>query len=390
MADLSDEELLAALGVETEPTRPASRSAQEERIIAGFEDIQRFVDQHGRLPELVEGRDIFERIYATRLERLRSLPDCRAILEPLDRQSLLQGTQDLQSKVNLSDEELLSALGVSQEGDSLTNLRHVRSSAEKKAAEEVAQREKCEDFSRFKGLFDQVQKELDSGLRSTRPFGIKAEIQPGRFFILGGQKAYIAEMGELFRQDYGDNDARLRVIFDNGTESSMLMRSLQRALTKDASSRRITDPVAGPLFASDAEDGDEESGTIYVLRSLSEHPNVAVNRDLLHKIGVTNGSVERRIYNANLDPTFLMADVEIVTSYKLMNINRAKLENLLHRVFEPARLDVEIIDRFGHPVVPREWFLVPLFVIDDAVEKIKDGTIMKYVYDPGQARLIER
>lgn len=391
MADLSDEELLAALGVEAEPTRQASRSAQEERIIAGFEDIQRFVDQHGRLPELADGRDIFERIYATRIERLRSLPDCRAILEPLDRQSLLQDSQDLQpGSIDLSDEELLSALGVSQDAGSLTDLRHVRSSAEKKAAEEVAQREKCADFSRFKGLFEQIQKELDSGLRSTRPFGIKAEIQPGRFFILGGQKAYVSEMGELFRQDYGDNDARLRVIFDNGTESSMLMRSLQRALTKDASSRRITDPSAGPLFASDAEDGDEESGTIYVLRSLSDHPKVAENRDLLHKVGVTIGSVERRIYNAKLDPTFLMADVEIVTSYKLLNINRAKLENLLHRVFEPARLDVEIIDRFGHPVVPREWFLVPLFVIDDAVEKIKDGTITKYVYDPGQARLIER
>lgn len=390
MADLSDEELLAALGVETKPTRQATRSAQEERIIAGFEDIQRFVDQHGRLPELADGRDIFERIYATRLERLRSLPDCRAILEPLDHQSLLHGFLDLQSRGNLSDEELLSALGVSQDAGSLTDLRHVRSSAEKKAAEEVAQREKCADFSRFKGLFDQVQKELDSGLRSTRPFGIKAEIQPGRFFILGGQKAYVAEMGELFRQDYGDSDARLRVIFDNGTESSMLMRSLQRALTKDATSRRITDPSAGPLFASDAEDGDEESGTIYVLRSLSDHPKVAENHDLLHKVGVTIGSVERRIYNARLDPTFLMADVEIVTSYKLLNINRAKLENLLHRVFEPARLDVEIIDRFGKPVVPREWFLVPLFVIDDAVEKIKDGTIAKYVYDPGQAKLIER
>ena len=119
----------------------------------------------------------------------------------------------------------------------LTDLRHVRCSAEKKAAEEVAQREKCADFSRFKGLFDQVQKELDSGLRSTRPFGIKAEIQPGRFFILGRQKAYVAEMGEMFRQEFGDSDARLRVIFDNGTESSMLMRSLQRALTKDAAIR---------------------------------------------------------------------------------------------------------------------------------------------------------
>lgn len=391
MADLSDDDLLAALGLAVEPVRHSSRSAQEERIIAGFEDIQKFVEQHGRVPALGEGGDIFERIYATRLARLRSLPDCRAVLAPLDRQGLLTASPDTALTGPMaSDEDLLMALGITHDAVELTELRHVRSSAEKRAAEEVAQREKCLDFATFRGLFDQVQKELDSGLRATRPFGIKAEIQPGRFFILSGQKAYVADMGEVFKQDYGDNDARLRVIFDNGTESSMLMRSLQRALTKDTSSRRITDPSAGPLFACDAEDGDEESGTIYVLRSLSDHPKVVSNRDLLHKVGVTSGPIERRLCNARLDPTFLMADVEIVTTYKLLNINRTKLENLIHRVFDPARLDVEIIDRFGHPVTPREWFLVPLFVIDDAVEKIKDGTITQYTYDPTQAKLVMR
>lgn len=389
MAELSDEELLAALGVDTDPGGTKSRSSEEERIIAGFEDIQRFVDQHGRLPELGEGRDIFERLYAVRLERLRSLENCRVILEPLDRQGLLATTDDPRHLApTVSDEELLSALGVADTDGGLTELRHVRSSAEKRAAEEVAQREKCLDFGKFKPLFEQVQKELDSGLRATRPFGIKAEIQPGRFFILGGQKALVADMGEVFKQDYGDNDARLRVIFDNGTESSMLMRSLQRALTKDTASRRITDPSAGPLFASQAEDGDEESGTIYVLRSLSNHPRVIEHRDLLHKVGVTSGSVERRVANARLDPTFLMADVEIVTTYKLLNINRLKLENLLHRVFERARLDVEITDRFGHPVTPREWFLVPLFVIDEVVERIRDGSITEFRYDPSRGALV--
>lgn len=391
MPELSDEELLAALGVEAEPARQGTRSSREERIIAGFEDIQKFVDQHGRLPEHGEGRDIFERIYATRLDRLRSLADCRSILAPLDRQGLLTATPGPRAyRVAMSNEELLSALGISPESGDLTDLRHVRSGAEKRAAEEVAQRETCQDFAKFKSLFEQVQKELNSGLRDTRPFGIKAEIQPGRFFILGGQKAFVADMGEVFKQDYGDSDARLRVIFDNGTESKMLMRSLQRALTKDTASRRITDPNAGPLFASDAEDSDEASGTIYVLRSLSDHPKVAENRDLLHKVGVTGGDVERRISNAKLDPTFLMAEVEIVTLYKLLNINRTKLENILHRVFASARLDVEVVDRFGHPVIPREWFLVPLFVIDDAVEKIKNGTIAQFVYDPMQAKLVMR
>ena len=143
------------------------------------------------------------------------------------------------------------------------------------------------------------------GIRETRPVELKAEIKPGRFFIVGGQKAYVAEMGKEFTQQYGDKDARLRVIFDNGTENNMLRRSLQRALHKDAAGRRITDATAGPLFAGQTEDGDEVSGTIYVLRSKSNLPFVAENRDLVHKIGVTNASVEERIAGARLEPTFL-------------------------------------------------------------------------------------
>jgi hypothetical protein len=155
----------------------------------------------------------------------------------------------------------------------------------------------------------------------------------------------------------------------------MLMRSLQRALHKDESGRRITDPVAGPLFSDQYTPDDQAAGTIYVLRSKSDHPVVAANRDLIHKIGVTNTSVDQRIAGARLQPTFLMADVEVVATYELYNIGRTKLENLIHRIFEPARLDIEIKDRFGNPVVPREWFLVPLFVIDEAVGKIRDGTL---------------
>jgi hypothetical protein len=216
---------------------------------------------------------------------------------------------------------------------------------------------------------------------------MKAEIEKGRFFIVGGQKAYVAEKGETITNEQGRTDARLRVIFDNGTESNMLMRSLQRALNKDDAGRRITDPSAGPLFSDQTIDGDEASGIIYVLRSKSDHPLVTENRELVHKIGVTNMSVEKRIAGAHLQPTFLMANVEVVATYELYNINRSKLENLIHRIFEPARLEIEIMDRFGRPVVPREWFLVPLFVINDAVEKIRDGTITSYRYDPHAAEL---
>ena len=225
------------------------------------------------------------------------------------------------------------------------------------------------------------------GLANTLRDEMKAEIEAGRFFIVGGQKALVAEMGEMTITDQGRTDARLRVIFDNGTQSTMLRRSLERALNKDKAGRRITDPTAGPLFSDDAAEGDEASGTIYVLRSQSDHPVVAANRELVHKIGVTNLAVERRIAGAQLQPTFLMAKVDVVGTYELFNINRTKLESLLHRIFEPARLEIEVPDRFGRPVVPREWFLVPLAAIQEAVERIQDGTISGYAYDRAEARL---
>ena len=350
----------------------------------------RFVDIHGRTPQHGEDRDIFERIYAVRLDRICEQSDARTLVVPMDKHGILSGTNSdpVIAEDDLDDDLLLAELGIEVEAPPITELRHVRSVAEKRAAEEIANRIHCEDFETFKPLFDRVQNELAAGLRQTRVFERKAEIELGRFFIVGGQKAYVAKMDEKFPNEKGHLDARLRVIFDNGTESNMLMRSLQRALNKDEAGRRITDPTAGPLFADHPTDGDEASGTIYVLRSKSSLPVVAEHRNVLHKIGVTGGKVERRIANAKLEPTFLMAEVEIVATYEIFNINRSKLENLIHRIFDSARLDIEVIDRFGNSISPREWFLVPLYAIDEAVEKIKEGTITSYRYDPNTAALI--
>jgi hypothetical protein len=391
-----DDALLDELGIEVEPERTSSRTPREERIIAGFEDIQRFYSEHGRAPQHGEDRDIFERLYAVRLDRLRDQEECRALLTPMDHQGLLtvayvNAADEIDA---LDDDALLAALGVDTAvPESIGELHHVRSAAEKRAAEEIANRERCEDFERFKPLFDQVQSDLKDGLRSTRSFvkdtGFsKAEIKEGQFFILGGQTAYVAKVGEPIKAPNGESDARLRVIYSNGTESDLLLRSLQRALYKDDAGRRITEPEAGPLFSDQSNEDDAASGIVYVLRSRSENPAITAHREILHKIGVTGGDVERRIANARLDPTFLLADVEIVATYELYNINRTRLENLIHRIFGAARLDVEIKDRFGNPVIPREWFLVPLFVINEVIERIRNGTITGYTYDPKSARLV--
>lgn len=384
------DELEAELSDFATSDKKTGRTPREERIIAGFEDIQRFVEEHGHAPRHGDDKDIFERLYAVRLDRLRDQEECRALLMPLDHQGLLSSIEvrEPQGEYAMTDDELLAELASDDDGSDIQNLRHVRSNAEKREAEVIAQRERCEDFERFQPLFEQVQRELQSGVRVTRTFIRDASIEEGQFFILGGQTVYVAEVGEPIKAPNGESDARLRVIYSNGTESNLLRRSLQRALYKDDAGRRITDADAGPLFGETLEPDDIESGTIYVLRSYSTHPYVTEHRELIHKIGVTGGKVETRIAGADKDATYLLADVEVVATYKLHNINRTRMENLFHRLFSPAQIELTIPDRFGNPVKPREWFLVPLHVINEAVERIHDGSIAGVMYDPQSARLI--
>lgn len=385
MTDIDLDALEEELSDFAEPDKKGGRTSREERIIAGFEDVLKFVDEHGRRPLHGEGRDIFERLYAVRLDRLRQLPDVRDVLLKLDRYGLLGEAQ--QQDVELSDDELLAELEDLSEPSEIETLVHVQRPEDIKRPDEVATRKPCAEFSKFRPLFDRVKQELKADIRKARPFELKAEIEPGRYFIVHGQIAYVAEKDEVFTNDQGRRDARLRVIFDNGTESNMLMRSLQRQLNADPAGRRISEADVGPLFGSTAEEGDFGSGTIYVLRSNSKDPRIADHRDVIHKIGVTGNDVETRIAAAKTDPTYLLAGVEIVATYELFNINRVKLENILHRVFEPARLDLEMKDRFGRPFRPQEWFLVPLNIVDEAVSRIKDGTITQYIYSPQKVAL---
>ncbi len=388
MAEMDDDELLAALEVEIAPLKTSNRTPREERIIAGFGDILRFRETHGRAPRHGEDCDIFERLYAVRLDQIRRLPEAATLLSGMDTYGLLSNSKPITDVDTLDEDALLDELGINISGNEsvantndITVLRNVRSSQEKRAAEEIGQHKRCVDFDKFKPLFEKIQNELKSGVRIGRRFKEDAEINKGEFYILGGQIAYVAEMAEKKQDEYGKWDARLRVIYSNCTESNILLRSLQKALYKDEAGRRISEPDAGPLFNSEPEDSDIESGTIYVLRSQSSNPYIVEHRELIHKIGVTGGKVETRISGAKKDATYLLADVEVVATYKLHNLNRTKMENLFHRLFGAAQIDLTIEDRFGNPVKPREWFLVPLHIIDEAVKRIRDGTITEVVYD---------
>ena len=398
MADFSNEELLAELGVEVKKEKKAKLTPRQERIIAGFEEIQRFVEEHGHAPRHGEEYDIFERLYAVRLDQIRKQEECRSLVAELDHQNLLDDSEETLIVPTFdNDEELLAELGVEapKEGD-VTYLKHVKSRAEVKAAEEIAKREPCKDFSKFKPIFEAVQRDLESGLRESKlllkdPKVQKSvEIRKGDLFILFGQKVYVADFSERKEHGYDKNDYRVRLIYDNATESDLLLRSLQKALDRDETARRIIELSAGPLFDDVVDDEDCESGLIYVLRSQSDNPMIAGNREVIHKIGVTNGDVKKRIANAKNESTYLLADVEVVGQYKVYNVNSVKLEALIHKFFANAKLNIEIKDRFGKPVTPREWFLVPLFIIDQVVDKIKEGTLPDYRYDPEAVALVKR
>jgi hypothetical protein len=218
------DELRAELDDFAQPEKKGGHSPREERVMAGFEEIQRFVEQHGHAPRHGEDKDIFERLYAVRLDRMRALEECRALLTPLDHQTLLAEAESAPAAPveTMDDNELLAELEGAAGASDITELSHVRASAEKRAAEEIANRQKCEDFDRFKPLFQQVQSEIESGVREARAFELKAEIRTGSWFIVGGQKAYVAEMGDVFTNAQGRTDARLRAHGQSRCKATMV------------------------------------------------------------------------------------------------------------------------------------------------------------------------
>ena len=316
-----------------------------------------------------------------------------ALLAQFDTDGMLSSAPTIQDDPDIkSDAELLSALGVDTQAQSdLTNLKHVRSQGDRKAAEEIARREPCEDFEKYKPLFEQVQKELAAETMQTEEFSQnkkhdESSVLVGEFFILGGIIVYVESIGEIKLTGFNREDARTRLIFENGTESSMLLRSFQRALYKTENSRRIK--KLPTMFDEEIGEEDNEVGSIYVLRSNSGLDVVKEYRDTIHKIGVTGGSVEKRIANAKKDPTYLLAGVEVVATYRLANVNRVKLERLIQGFFDEARLDIALKDRFGHNVKPREWFLVPLSVIQEAIDLIKSRRLAEFRYDLENASIV--
>ncbi len=351
-------------------------STEHQRILDTFSEINQFIDRNKRKPGDTDKPSVSERGMRMKLNGLVNDSGARDLLMSLDRHKLfpvrpIAAPQTLDEI--LDDDDLLST-----PQDGIFDLVHVKPPAAK--PDEIAERQVCTDFDKFKPLFEQCVREMGQRKRKAIPFANEQEIGAGEFFILNGILVYVAEVGETHIRN-GKKNARLRLIFDNGTEGNNLLRSLATELYKDPNGRRITTSDMGPLFDDKPQDGDTQTGMIYVVKSLSDDPEIRKLDGLLHKIGFTSGKMEIRIQNAKDDPTFLMAPVHPVTTYQLYNIDRVKLENLLHNFFAAARLDIEITDRFGKKIRPREWFLVSAETIAEGVSRLKDGSILRYTYN---------
>jgi hypothetical protein len=358
-------------------------STEHQRVIDSFDEINRFIDRFKRKPGETEKPSVSERGLLIRLNGLLNDASLRTVLLPHDRHGLLPAEAQATPKSLediLDDDDLLST-----PQDDIFDLVRVRPPTAK--PDEVAERQACAEFDKFKPLFDACVRDLNDGKRKAIPFANEQEVEAGEFFILNGVMVYVAEVGETHIRN-GKRNARLRLIFDNGTEGNNLLRSLATELYKDPNGRRITSTNMGPLFEDRPQEGDTQTGMIYVVKSLSTAPEIRKLDGLLHKIGFTAGKMEVRIQNAKDDPTFLMAAVHPVATYTLYNIDRVKLEHLLHTFFAEARLNIEIADRFGKKIKPREWFLIQPEVISEAVSRLKDGSIVKYRYDGASAKIV--
>ncbi len=246
-----------------------------------------------------------------------------------------------------------------------------------------AQRKVCEDFAFYQAGFLHIHQELKEGKRSLIKTSKTDTMQEGKYYVVDGQLLYLAKIGETAIGSNGTKDGRTRCIFENGTETDILLQTLRKNVM--AEGYAISDSIeeVGKVFMNnqDISTEDKVTGYIYVLSSLSTNLEITKYSDL-YKIGFTTNSVEERIANAENDPTYLMAAVKIEASYKIVNMNSHIFETLVHQVLNAVKLQLTIKDNDGNLHHPKEWYVVPLPVINTIIEKIVDGSIVNYTYNP--------
>lgn len=380
LQDILENDPLGLLDIKSKSSGVPSK---DERLITSFEEINTFFRENNRKPQ--KSTDIKERKLYSRLEAIRGDMDKVEILKNYDEFKLLT---DVEKKEIKTVEDILEndTLGLlNKDTEDIFNLKSIPQI--KKMPDLIAKRIPCKDFDSFEHLFKQCHVDLSIGKRKLRPFKKEQSISEGRFFIVKGVMAYVAEVGkkEFTKQKF---NARLRCIFENGTESNLLLRSLASALYEDG--RKITEhedklSEQQPVLLSD----DKKSGILYIVKSQSERNDIKKIKNL-YKIGYSTVAVEKRIQNSENDPTYLMSKVSIVSTFQCYNMNSQKLELLLHRFFAQSCLELEVEDHQGKLYNPREWFIVPLPVIEEAIHLLMNGTIIEHKYNTETQNIVRK
>lgn len=292
--------------------------------------------------------------------------------------------------MSLDDILASDTLGLLDTGDeSLFNLRHVPRYEKRDMPEDIAQRKHCDDFYRFETLFEKVHQQLNAGELETKSFQKESQISEGDMFILNGMLCIADQAGKESVGAGKKFNPRLRVVFSNGTESNLLLRSLARALYKDESGRRILQRDNTFNELQGITHHDNRVGAVYILQSLSQNPKIQSIRNL-YKIGYTEHSVESRIIDADKDRTFLEAPVRIVTTFECYNFNPHRFERLIHAMLGQQRVNMTLRSQDGSTYKPREWFDVELDTAREVIRRIIDGSIVDYRIDNTTGKLLRK
>lgn len=374
-------------------TAPRKRITSSDRLVAGFQEILAFYEANGRLPEDTPAEASLFHKWTGLLKSEKKIERCR----PFDDLGILprpeQTVEEPQAEYHreLTEEEQLEAilndplLADIEDGADLGLFdipEYMRQRLEaRKRTEYVGKHRECEDFEKYADGFKVVQEGLKSGKYRLVKFSVK-HLKVGNYFVEDGMIGYLAAFDDEGVNRHGDRDGRTRVIYENGSESDIKYKTITKNLSVTGYSvidcSDITDEQFGQSFT--LNDKDVESGTIYVLRSKSSRPEIAAIKDL-YKIGFTVTSVESRISNAKNEPTYLCADVEVITTWKVYNVKSSTFEALIHKLFAPVQLQVTVD---GHQ--PKEWFVVPFKIIEQAIVGIIKGEPM--MYDPQLQQLV--
>jgi hypothetical protein len=362
------------LGLLKIKTSSGRKQTADQRLADSFYEITAFYKKNGKEPE-PNISDMHEFQLFSRLDGLRKNKEKAESLSELDEFNLLE-TKEISSVDDIFNDDDLGLL--KDDSESIFKIRHVPSKID--MPESIARRKPCKEFNLYEHLFLDCKSELEDGIREARSFSGEQQIKQGHFFILHGVMVYVAEVGEKETKNRKVN-ARLKLIFENGTESNMLLRSLATELYKDEAGRRILDHQDKALEDLELiKPEGNQTGFIYVLSSLSDKEEIKSQHNL-YKIGFSKTPVSERIKNAAKEPTYLMSPVKVEAVYECFNLNPQKFELLLHTFFGESCLEVSVRDLNGKEHKPREWFIAPMRVIEVAVQLLINGEIINYSYN---------